>query len=92
MTPQIPGLSREVHFVLPNGQHRTAKVINSNPDRPEAPTLKVELDPFEDHLTPKDILQMVGDVQITPAGMHVRNVPYDETGRASPSWHWPERT
>jgi len=31
MTPQMPSLSREVHFVLPNGQHRTAKVINTHP-------------------------------------------------------------
>jgi len=90
MNPQIPGFSREVHFMLHNGQHRTVKVINTN--QPETPTLKIELDPFTNTFSLKDVLKLGDDVKLGTGYLMAKNVPYDEMGRTAGGWHWPEGT
>lgn len=89
--PQIPSLSREVHFILPNGRHRTAKVISDQPEDPQQPTLKVDLDPFTDTLSIQDTLDLGENAKVIGRHLFVRNVPYDETGQTVRTYHWPER-
>ncbi len=95
---QQPTISREVHFVLKNGQHRSAKVVNVFGDN--RPNLHVALDYTNDSLPLLDF----GLFHLVPAQsvpfttphqggflLQVDSVPHDEGTKAPGTWHYPER-
>src|SRR4051812_9331896 len=90
---QKPTPGRIVHFVLPTGanagKHRAA-IVTSDWDGANI-NLSVfrdqEGDPTNCHETEH------GKYPVDQAQtLRVWSAPYDETGKAPGSWHWPERT
>ncbi|TDE87369.1 hypothetical protein [Deinococcus sp. S9] len=91
-------IGRIVHYVLANGEHRAALVLNANPEI-STPTLRVYLDPFND-FNPGDMINTriipAGPFNVRtspafPGGLFAWGVPQDEDGKKPGSWHWPER-
>ena len=78
MTKQIPSIGRIVHYVgygTPNGEYQ--------PDHRAAIVTEVPNDVQPD--------SAIGVCVVTPQGMFFnRVIPFDETGTAGGSWHWPE--
>ncbi len=93
---QKPTIGRAVHYVLANGQHRAATVVNAWPDSAQSTicNLTVHLDGMND-FTPG--LHMA-DPELIPPGaytaggvLHVGSAHQDEDTKAPGTWHWPER-
>lgn len=92
----LPTPGRAVHYVLANGEHRPAEVIQGF-DTGRA-NLRVTLDTAADVLPPDWELLPATLRRLLPLGctchpvsqVQVSNVPYDEGGVPG-TWHFPER-
>lgn len=73
-----PSIGRQVHFVLPDGQHRPATIVRVWPGS-MALQLNVMLDGCNDGVRP-------GEAPIRWES----SVIEDQTGKQVRTWHWPE--
>lgn len=97
-----PTIGRIVHFVLANGQHRAATVVNAWDtlgDQGRA-NLTVHLDQSNDVQTSQaGDGQYVAKFDLIPEGagcrangtLAVGSAEQDEDTKAPGTWHWPER-
>lgn len=92
---QKPSIGRQVHYVLENGAHRAATIVNAWPDAPDGIcNLTVHLDGCND-FTPG--LHMAAPSLIPPGAfatgstLSVGSAHQDETAKLPGTWHWPER-
>ena len=94
---QKPGISREVHYVLANGEHRTAKVVNAWGDT--TVNLVVELDPANDFdwQTGGVKVEKLRTTTVTVGArmehgrLTATSVQPDEDTKRPGTWHYPER-
>jgi len=96
---QFPSIGRQVHYVLANGQHRAATVVNAD-EHDTACTLKVELDPFKDFddngQIRIELAHPEGLFNVRPlhagfsGGLAVQSAVFDEETKRPGTWHWPE--
>ena len=95
---QKPTISRLVHYVLENGEHRSATVVNADPGD-SACTLMVQLDPFKDFNQDDMVntsIMPTGHTNVRtssafPAQLAAQSVVQDEDTKRPGTWHWPER-
>ena len=101
-TPQLPSIGRIVHFVLNNGEHRAAIVVNYfGGDRANLTVFMDQLNDFEVTLEPdtghfkkryiKNNLQPTGALDYSDGTSAVGSAKQDEDGKAPGTWHFPER-
>lgn len=101
---QKPSIGRIVHYVLKDGQHRMARIVNAWPDSANSGicNLRVDLDPVNDctihaptklscGLAVKPELCPPSAVGLIDGTLAAPSAPYDESGTQVGSWHWPER-
>jgi hypothetical protein len=99
---QTPTIGRQVHYVLGNGQHRAATVVNAFGG--SRANLTVHLDQandFENDFDPatgqlkrqivKNNLQPTGAADFGNGTLGVASAQQDEDTKAPGTWHWPER-
>jgi len=94
---QQPSIGRIVHYVLQNGEHRAATVVNAAPGD-SACNIMVHLDPFAD-FNPGDMVNTqilpTGHANVRtssahPAQLAAQSVVQDEDTKRPGTWHWPE--
>lgn len=100
---QKPTIGRLVHYVLANGQHRAATVVNvSGADRAN---LTVHLDQMNDldvtldhgiqmtrlHCRKGLITEGQGALDMMNGTLAVGSAHQDEDAKTPGTWHWPER-
>lgn len=87
-----PTIGRIVHYVLPNGQHRAAIVVNawSGSYQPQMCNLTVHLDQLNDTIG-NDELAAFGARNGGYGTLIVGSAKQDEDTQAPGTWHWPER-
>lgn len=98
-----PTIGRAVHYVLANGEHRAATVVNAWPGsaQPSICNLTVHLDGSND-LNQADSSQPAsgrchpylippGADNRIPGVLVVGSAHQDEDTHAPGTWHWPER-
>lgn len=74
-----PSIGRIVHYVIQNGQHRAAVVVNYWPNDDQRANLTVFVD-------------QMNDKEFAPNGnLAVGSAKQDEETKAPGTWHWPER-
>ena len=97
---QSPTIGRTVHYVLADGQHRAATVVNAWPGQTVA-NLTVHLDGSNDlnRAEPGQpasgkchpYLMPPGTENHIPGVLTVASAEHDEDTKAPGTWHWPER-
>lgn len=92
-----------MHYVLANGQHRAATVVNAWPGNPDnRANLTVHLDQFNDveaFQTSDGHTWYVAKQPLMPTGsacpkngtLAVGSAKQDEEDKTPGTWHWPER-
>ncbi len=87
MTSQAPSIGRVVHFVMPNGQHRPARIVQVWPE--DRVNIIVDLDgPNDIYFNPESY---GGKGMGTPLMSWQGSVEPDHSDEpASNTWHWPE--
>lgn len=88
-----------MHYVLANGQHRAALVVNAWPGG-SACNLTIELDWANDMWATVDAPTLIKQ-ELIPVGtgaftkdgvtLHAASVAQDEEQKKPGTWHWPER-
>lgn len=100
---QPPTLGDVVHYVLANGQHRAAEIVNDpSSDQDGKCNLRVSLDVHSDLYLPNTLTAAWSGPALQPGRrvnrqglylggdtLHVRGVGQDEE-QAPGTWHWPE--
>jgi len=102
-----PSIGRIVHYVIANGQHRTAEVVNgpfNDGQGTQLASLRVTLDAVNDipaEKRPGSAAFAPIILDNFPAAVHsflapvaevqVSSVRQDEEGKTPGTWHWPER-
>ena len=81
--PEKPTLARTVHYVMPDGSHRAALIINE--PKAMACDLNVSLMMSDTPQTESTLWAKIAVI------CTLGSVSYDGTGRRPHSWHWPER-
>lgn len=75
--PEVVTVGRSVHYVMDNGGHRSAIVVETG------------IGGIEDQVDVTIYLQRGDSAQVFIRRAHY--VPFDAVGKRPHSWHWPER-
>lgn len=100
VTQDPPTIGRQVHYVLQNGEHRSAEVVNVGPTfvnltvkldgHNDLQTLGVRVPPhIRAALIPAEFEAFI--LQFEPLALSVGSAPQDEDTKRPGTWHWPER-
>lgn len=105
---QVSSIGRQVHYVLANGEHRAATIVNSWPSSEQNGicNLTIDLDLANDVrpavMTSEGPTEQWGYIwaHLKPEGafapapylLSAASAKNDEETKAPGTWHWPERT